>query len=432
MNMTVEQILAQTKAMIQTKQAEFKKKSSEATENPPESVGNMAGVGEDAKKPTPKARSDEKDCNVDETSGRTTAGAKHPDTGREQAVDATESVLTPAKKPEQSADANAKKASSELANDLLAAIRSYQKNTTKEAQVILLKSIPPAAPTLPPVVPAAAPAAEEPSKGEKEDSKADKKEEKGEKKEASPANELELTRDVLAKLAALMVASDEGRDLANKVMAKEAGVEAAKELIDFITVKQAEAEYARGQADAQAAIQDAIFQAGYKTAMDRQAQQAPAQAPKLSAEDMEYIKLGQAIADQGVADLQQAAAADPAAAAAMGGDPAAMGGDPAAMGGGEGEISMEDLAEAIDQLVSAGVIQPEEAQQIIEYLASAGGGEGGEGAPAAAPEAEEAGEKSEDEKEGSAKAQKINKLANALAANIGAARALAQTPPAKK
>lgn len=400
MNMTVEQILAQTKAMIQTKQAEFKKRGNEATSNPPESIGEMKPVDEGAKAMTAKQRQEEEDRNIKEKSNNT-SGAKHPDTGREQAMDATEPVLTPEKKPEQSDDANAKKASAALANDLMAAIRSYQQVSKQAA------------------APAAAPAkvAEGKEKGEKN--------EKGEKKEAK-ADELELTRDVLAKLAALMVASDEGRALANAVMAKEAGAEAAKELMDFVAVKQAEAEYAQGQADAQRAIQQAIFAAGQQDAIAKMAaqQQATPAPASLTAEDMEYIKLGQAIADQGVADLQ---------AAMGGGDPAAMGAVPAEApaAGGEGEISMEDLAAAIDQLVASGVIQPEEAQQIMEYLASGGG----EAAPAEAAPAEggEAGEEEEggenenagEEKEGSARAKRIMKLANALAVNIGIAKATA-------
>ncbi len=276
-----------------------------------------------------------------------------------------------------------------------------------------------------------------------------------------------------------MVASDEGRDLANKVMAKEAGAEAAKELIDFITTKQAEAEYSQGQADAQEAIQNAIWEAGYKAATEKNAAAQPKAQPKaqpqLSAQDMEYIKLGQAIADQGVADLQ--AAAGPAAMAgippeaaglppegaglppeAAGLPPEAAGLPPEAAGveGGEGEISMEDLAAAIDQLVASGVIQPEEAQQIVEYLISAGEGGGAEvpgaevpgaeapvEAPAEAPEAEAADAAASAEGEGEAglenvkeskekSVQRISKLANALAVNIGAARAIMQQSPAKK
>jgi len=272
MNMTVEEIMAQTKAMIQTKQAEFKKRSSETAENPPESVGKMEAVPEEAKKPTPKARADEMDRNVDESKGRTTAGAKHPDTGREQAMDASESALTPEKKPVQSDDAYAKKASAELANDLIASIRAYQKTQVKEA----------AAPVAPVVAKVEAPVVAKVAT-------------------EAPANELELTRDVLAKLASLMVATDEGKQLASAVMAKEAGAEAASELIKFVQEKQAAAEYAQGQADAQAAINQQLFNAGYAQAMAKVAAQQG-----LTAEDQEYVKLGQAIADQSMNDLQGA------------------------------------------------------------------------------------------------------------------------------
>lgn len=404
--MTVEEILAQTRSLIQTKQAEFKKKSSvgdEATTNPPESIGEMKPVEEEAKKTTPKEEGDE-DRNVDETEGRSTAGAGHPDVGREQAMDSEEAVENPTKKPAVSSDANAKTAA-DLANDLMASIRTYQSATEEKK-------------------------AEQPKAEEK---KADApKVEEG--KKASKDDEFELTTDVLAKLAALIVATDEGKELARDVMAKEAGAEAARETIAFVEQKQAEAaEYLRGQAIAEQLLTKF--------------------SSNLSKEDAEYVKLGQALADETMgmdpAMLEAALGAegapvDPAMGAPV--DPM-MAAAPAEEEVAEGDIGVEDLAEAIDQLVAADVIAPEEAGEILDYLVSAEGGEGEPVAEEATP-AEEApapvevpadeAASIEEAKEAKVKPQakksaKINKLAHVLAMHIGAAKvASTKQTPVKK
>ena len=416
----MQSILQETLNIVSVKEASLKKRASDANsvkENPPESVGTMIDVSEDAKSPTPKSRGSEMDRNVDERRGRSTNGVgDDSDVTRGHALEADESVEEPQKKPLQSDDANAKSAG--FANDLLAAIRGYQQLPVKSAQE-----------------------AEEEAKkeegereeGEEESEKVEAKKKKKEEdpsikldemKAASGADRLELDNEILRKIGAYVLATEEGVDMVRSKLEKEAGSEAAESLINYFNEKTAAEEYSIGQATAQELVHQAIYGSGVEAGLATGTQlMQKAASGTLNQDDVELIKLGQAIADQSAADL----------AGAMGGE---AGPEPEA--GGEAgpepeadddeEISIDDLAAALEQLVQSGVIQPDDVQKILDYLSAgdAGAPEEAPGAPEEAPGApEEAPAMPEQsDKEASARAARVNKLACNIAANIGAARSV--------
>jgi hypothetical protein len=306
------------------------------------------------KKPDAEVR----DGTMAPASGYTTDGAGDDSpTTRGHALEADEAAETPVKKPAITDDANAKTASgtADIANEILALVRSVQKTAAAPA------AAPAAVPAKVADKVAAAPAPKQPVVT-------------GEAKVAGDELNMELTTDVMAKIAALIIATEEGAKLAESVLQKAAGADMAQETLAFLAqqseLAEKQAAFEQGQLDAQALIDQSIYDSGVRAAQVKHAN------------DM-FFKLGQAAADASMSDLM---GGDPAAMggdpAAMGGapeeDPAAMGGDPAAMGGEGGEeVTLEDLSEALGSLVSDGTIPPEAAQQILEEIA--GGEAGGEG-----------------------------------------------------
>ena len=312
-----------------------------------------------------------------------------------------------------------------MANEILQLVRTAQKTAAAPAP----EKKEAAAPAKEPEKNVATPAPEKkeaaaPAAPEKKEAAAPAPEKKDtpapETKEAGGLN-MELTTDVMAKIAALIMSTEEGAKMAEDVMAKAAGAEAAQEAMAFLALQselaEKQAAFEQGQADAQALIDQQIYMAGVKAAEDKQSKEF-------------FFKLGQAAADASMADL-------------MGGDTGAVGGDPAAgagatgapmmggegdMGAGdaEGEVTIEDVAAALESLVADGTLQPEEAQQIM--AAVAGGGEGGEGgdagaaaapadagAAAAAPAGEGEGAEAEEPKEAAAEtAEKAATLLDAI------------------
>lgn len=401
---TMKQILEQTRALVSTKQAEFKM-NLQGGEKRAKGL-DTAGAGDDstitrghaleadqsALEPTkkPLLSSDAKANPPSDGSGTSGEKAKGKNEGnqtdRTDALEADESALQPAKKPELSADANAKKATATLCNDLLKDIRTYQ--STKAAAM----------------PPALAKAKEEKKDVKKEEKKEDKPVESTEVTAAAKqatGPQMELTTDVMAKIAAMILSTEEGSQYVEQMLAKEAGKEAALETLSFLAeqseLAEKQAAYQQGQADADALIQQAIFQAGVE-----QGQKQAAAAGETAL----YTKLGQAVADAGIEDLMAQAGG-----AAGGVPPEALAGGEAA-GGAEGEVSMDELGQALEALVQDGTLKPEEAQQVMEYLAQAeqGGGEApaeaapAEAAPAEAAPAEAAPAKDDAAKEGSVKA----------------------------
>jgi hypothetical protein len=359
---------------------------------------------------------------------------------RGHATDTTQSPEQPTSKPAITADANAKTA--EQAETLLTKIRAYQKSAAAAraskcecGKADCKECTPPkqaAAPAPAAEKPADKPAEKAAGCGEGGEMKsagkpaaAPKKEEKAEK--AAQGFNMELTQEVLAKMASFALATEEGMNFMEAQLTKAAGAEAAAEMLNFLAQQDAElqkaAAFEAGAKDAEALIGQVTAAAqaqrgerinkiasALRTAIGKQGQDAagvPAEAevgatkkveqPKsdVPAEDPEkainekaaldlFFKLGQEVADASIAAGLggQLGGMDPAAPmqeAGAGGDPAAMGGDPAAMGGAGGEEA--DIAAALQQLVQEGVIGPEELQQIVQVLEAGGGGAPGAGAP---------------------------------------------------
>lgn len=249
---------------------------------------------------------------------------------------------------------------------------------------------------------------DEKKEDKKETPAAEKKDDKApaaEKKEASPAAapapvtekpadkpaELsEMSRDLYAKIAMVILETDEGKNLVEKTMRKKAGEEAARAVLLFND------EVAREAAEFDKAAND--YKAGQE-ACDRlviMLQQAPVvsgtQTPAKTAavkKDQDALVAFHAPMIEKLATEEEKVAYG-AGAEAMGAMAESGGAAPEMDAGAEaggGEVTMEDIAAALSMLVEEGAITPEIAQQLIAQLS--GGGEAA--APAAgAPPAEEA------------------------------------------
>lgn len=454
---TLKELLESTREFIAVKEAEYKS-TVEGVEKEADKALNTAGAGDDSEitrghaleadeaalepKKEPAVTADA-NAEPNNTSGKTTGSAEGKDEGnvtdRSDKLEADDAALEPKKEPEISSDANAEPnntsgktaedAPAKLANEILNDIR-----TAKEAAV-----------------------AEESAEGKAdeakaEDSKEAEAEDTEESKEAAEKCEkcgeaeckceddkaedkqaagpqLELTTDVLAKLAAMVLSTEEGAEFVEGELAKHAGAEAANETLAFLAeqseLAEKQAAYEQGQADAQALIDQAIFEQGKeaafiemgetKEAEDYAAGQADAEAllanlvemaesgdaeKQAEAADM-FEKLGQAVADASIADLMDQAG-EGEAEMDMGADELAAGaegveGAEEAMGEEEEGITEEELQMALQSLVEDGTITEDEAAQVLDYVSSAEEGEEGMEAAEGAEEmpAEEAGMETE-------------------------------------
>jgi len=339
MSKTLATILDDTRRLVATKQASFKKQAV-VGQNPDSMPGSEhdSKTPDEAKKPNKETR----DGTMVPTSGLSTEGAgDDSEKTRGQALEADQSALEPKKKPAVTADANAKEASdgtAGLANEILSLIGDFQKSA--------------AAPVVPEVKVAAAPKVEKKSEGNLN---------------------MALTSDVMAKVAAIVLSTEEGVRVVEDILMKQAGVDAANQVFDFLAsqsdLAEKQAAYEQGAADAQALIDQQIYEAGMQ-----------AGAKKAASTEL-FRKLGQAAADASLEGAGTVPGAEEAAGA-MGG--AAPGAEGAGAEGGE-ELSIEDIAQALEALVSDGTLKPEEAEEVMQALAGGGdeGGAGGaEGAPA--------------------------------------------------
>lgn len=405
---TVRQILADTRKMIATKQAEI------AGQAP----SSMPGAEHDSAVPaeTKKPDSETRDGTMVPNSGLSTAGAgdDSPKT-RGHALEADEAAETPEKKPAVTADANAKTAADQsagLANEILSLVRTAQKT-------------------------AAAPAPKQEPAAAKTAAAAPKAPAVADKTTAAPAQkqggvlQMELTTDVMAKVAALVLGTEEGAVMVEQILEKVAGAEMMKETLDFLAgqaqLAEKEAAFQDGQREALALMQQRIYQQGL------------ADGAQKTAADL-FFKMGQDMADASMADMMGGGAGgDPTGAAAAGAAPAddGSGGAPAGLpqaagdAGGDGQISVDEAMQILQQLVDSGSLQPEEAQTIADMLTGGGGdaGAGDAGAAEAAPaeggeapasEGAEGGESTDesgaDDKSASAKAGAATSLLAAIQA----------------
>jgi len=372
---TLKEILESTRQLIATKTAEFDS-NLDGSEKAAKGL-DTSGAGDDSKltrghaleadeaalEPTKKPL-DSADAMAEppsDGSGTTGAAAGQSEgnvTDRSELLGSEDAALEPTKEPLDSADANAEPSSggsgtAKLANEILADIRGAQ-SKVKEAAPEAAKE-------------AAPEAAKECKCGEK-DCSCDKKTKEDAKEAAGP--QLELTTDVLAKIAALVMATEEGAEFVETKLAEAAGAEAAQETLSFLAeqseLAEKQAAYEQGQADAEALITQAIYAAGIE-AGEKKA--ADAQNATL------YTKLGQEAADAGIAELMGAGGGAPdMGAEALGADPAAAEmGAAEEMGAGEEEgITEEELQEALAALVEEGTITPEDASQVIDYISQGG------------------------------------------------------------
>ena len=233
------------------------------------------------------------------------------------------------------------------------------------------------------------------------------------------ALDMELTQDVLAKIAAVMLATEEGTKLAESTLAKAAGAEAAEKTISFLRTQnelaQKQAEYEAGRRDALALVQkmaqesqDAVGEGDVEAIANEL--DAMVQAGEITEDEADQVVIELAQALQGGAAPVEEASSD---AQAAGGDtnpeagkdagqeckkeaqaaPAPDGNaaidqtvavppeqlDPGSVPqDGLDDITPEEVAGAIDTLVQSGEITEGEADQLVQEIA--GGEEAAAGA----------------------------------------------------
>jgi hypothetical protein len=432
---TLREILDTTRQFVQTKEAEYKSTVKEADkaletagagDDSPITRGHALGAEEAALEPH-KEPAVTSDANAEPNAkgGKTTGSAEGENEGNEtdrsDKLESEDAVASPSKEPAISGDAMAEPKSAAdapavLANEILASINAAKQASAegKAEEVEATDSKEASADDAESVEKAAKDYYCDECKAEgKEDCKCDMKADKEDKEASGP--QLELTNDVLAKIAAMVLSTDDGAEFVEGVMAKAAGAEAAQETLNFLAeqseLAEKQAAYEAGQADAQALIEQAIYDAGIAEGQ-KQAASQPAEGDQLLGKLAEliqsgnpqeqaeavslYEKLGQAVADASIEDLMGAADAG-GAPMDVAPEELAVGGEE--MGGeemGEEGITEEELQAALESLIADGTLGEDEVAQILDYIASAEEGgeaeagagieEGAEVAPEVAPE----------------------------------------------
>ena len=325
--------------------------------NATEGIDSLPGSENDkpipsgATEPDPKV----KDDTIDNGEHKSTEGAK-PDgdipASNANKLEANEAAVTPDTKPLDTADANAKEAAAKKANDIVATILKAKQAEKKAA-------------TAKPAAPAAKPA---------------------EKKAAPDAGTITLDMAMLAKIAAITLADEEGQMAVQAALTKRAGAEFANEILDVLEKRAADeqARYefekgaqdaeamigdlqeAQGAADAEQALADAGIAAGDEAAAAGAAgddagsiEDAAAALDDYSAD--EIVEAVQELADEGQIPPEQAQAVVEAVTEA------------AQAEGNPGEVSEEDVAEALTEAVESGELTEEDAQALVQAIAEGGG-----------------------------------------------------------
>lgn len=389
MSTTVSDIIAQTKALVETKQAEFRKKAAIAG-------GDGSDYpGAECDKPVAAAAGNanaeiKEELPEGGTSASGAADAEKLESGH--AKDSTQSCgHSVTKKPADSADAMAKRASqgtTELANSLMERIRSHQEKVAsaeKEAESCGSDG--------------KKPAKKAEMKGDKSSEKSKDKSEP--EKRAEDGNSIELTTDVLSKIASVILSTEEGIAFTEQQLTKAAGAEAAVETMQFL---QKQAAYEAGAADAEAMIYNLYMQ---KQAEEQYAAEQARYAGQMGYTEADLEKAAQAMADE----ILATAGEEDAGGLGTGEEGGDVMGD-IADGGDLGDISPEELQQAIAMMVSEGSLDEATASAILEAL-----GAGGEAMPpeAGAAEAEmAAGAPVEEEGEEVTAAALEEKIASAI------------------
>jgi len=196
--------------------------------------------------------------------------------------------------------------------------------------------------------------------------------------------------EIFRQVGEIICETEEGRAMAQQLIAKKAGQNRALELLQ--QSKQAAAVYEH--AGALYAAEQQKRAAQEQALVDEFNKLSP--GAQVMARKMAHICQTEKFnsPDEYAWFVKGAAMMEDALAAQGGGDPAAAGGDPAAggappdmaqmgMDGGNGELSPEAMLQVIEQLVAQGILPEEEAQKIVQELL--GGGAGGDPAAGGAP-----------------------------------------------
>lgn len=341
-------------------------------------------VSADAKTPDPET----KDQTMVPNSGLTTAGAgdDSPITHTRDLV-AGESALTPDKQPEVTDEADAKTAES-IVNDILAAIS--EKRAADGEALITDKGTEPEQTASTPEADKKPEVTSDAMSGGEKDSKCCGKCD-GEKKCAGTVD-LELTQGVLAKIAAVILSTEEGTALAERTLAKAAGAEAAYKTLGFLQeqneLAEKQAEYEAGQQDIMALLQ--------KQAEDEEVAEALGEISDALDEAVDAGELTEDEADAAAEEIAAALGTDVPEDEIDGGtesfddaDAGAGADEDLSLTEDEAAAGLEEISATLDDLVAQQALTEEEADAAIAEIATAlvgGDAEAEKTAQAMAPE----------------------------------------------
>jgi hypothetical protein len=403
---TVNEIISETRALVEEKTASFKSKSALAGEDPNSMPGaeHDKPVDNSMKSPNPEVKEElppngtsssgaSEDGKVEEghTSDATQrAGGPHDSAKEEPAITSDANAGTSTSTVSDQAQKNA-------GNDLLETIRKAQESEKSAAQPEESKEA----------------AAQESPEGDTPATVASK--------EASPEDTIELSQDVLSKIAATLLSTEEGHVLVEQGLRKAAGAEAAREAMEFVQ-KQAEEIEAATQFDAgykaaEDMINQAIYLQGAQDTQEKMAQEQSFLAGRQTADNTiqkiaqtiqsrrESEKVANELSPEQVQELGKIISAISTKQAMPGGDYAEGEMDGMAegemdgmaegemdgmaegeMAGGEADaalaemgeapaeddVSAEEIMAAIEAMVAEGTIPPEAAAAIQEHIQGAG------------------------------------------------------------
>ena len=265
-----------------------------------------------------------------------------------QLLEADEPVLEPDKKPLDSTDVDAKTAAA--GNNLVDFILKSQERELAAKKAESKKQAAPekqAAPAKAAPEKQAAPAKAAPEK------------------QAAPADDIVLTNSVMAKIAAVVLSRQEGRELVQRFLAEAAGEDFAKQAMDTMGLVGRQAnelsEFEKGAQDAEAMLGDMEEAQGAADAEQALADAGAAEeAQGAAGEDdgfteEEVLEAIQEMVDSGEISEDQAMEL-------------LQGTDVPEAGAGDEEVSEDDIAEAIVEGIQSGEIPPEVAQELVAEL----------------------------------------------------------------
>ena len=207
-----------------------------------------------------------------------------------------------------------------------------------------------------------------------------------EKKAAAEAGTVELTDAYHSKIASIILATEEGRQYVAETLERAIGRVDALELVKSASAMQEQFEHIGAE---QLAWQEKVAAAEQQLLQEKQAfaQAFAALTPEqqaITVKISDNIKLAAAkLQTVPGGDILQEWLVKGAADAGAMMDQGGMGAPPPAAGDASGgQAGIEEIVAMIEQLVQSGEISMEEAQQIVQLLASeAGGDAGGEASP---------------------------------------------------